>query len=213
MLIISSAEVFSASELWNVKGNGFAEKSFVRISLELIGNVNLEKHKISEISRDVVGILSSDSIIPVSRDIVSGVQSLDCLTSYDVNLRINAFTQAGFDIKIWDDYMANVLSIPILFPDFSLTMNDPLTLPAVKRGNLTYQVTLTSAASGKLRVTGYVNTSELGDIEINTDCALWKNGTAQPEIAKETKSGCNSGLNIYAFMMMLLSGVYFIVRN
>ena len=163
--------------------------------------------KVSELSDDIVQVLSNDTVTILNRNDVA--QDLNCLRAYDINLRVYALDKSGFDVKIWDDNIPNGIRLPIVYPEFEATLNDPFTLPSVTQNGLTYTVSFTSETAGKLRVQGYIDTS-IGDIELNSDGTIWKYGTARPSTESETKSGCNMGMGI---LMMLLAGVYFIVRD
>ncbi|MBQ9903672.1 MAG: hypothetical protein IJM47_02675 [Synergistaceae bacterium] len=179
-----TAEAYDIPGTWNVYGTGFVEKSFVRISFELRGEIELYSRDIGE--------------------------NLDCLTSYDVNLRIYALSKSGFDLKVWDDSFNEIFEYPIPIPEVSPTPNNPIVFPAITRGKLTYQLTLTSETAGKLRVKGYVDVDTVGEVEINTDCVVWKKGTQRPDTDSSTKSGCNLGITA---LMLLLLGVKILVRN
>ena len=207
LLAVSAAEGYELSGTWNIYGTGFVEKSFVRISLRLDGEMELFTCKVSELSDDIVQVLSNDTVTILNRNDVA--QDLNCLRAYDINLRVYALDKSGFDVKIWDDNIPNGIRLPIVYPEFEATLNDPFTLPSVTQNGLTYTVSFTSETAGKLRVQGYIDTS-IGDIELNSDGTIWKYGTARPSTESETKSGCNMGMGI---LMMLLAGVYFIVRN
>ena len=209
LLTVTFAEAYELSGTWNIYGTGFVEKSFVRISLKLAGEMELFTCKVSELSDDVLQILSNDTVTVINRYDVD--QNLSCLRAYDINLRVYALDKSGIDVKIWDDNIPNGIRLPIVYPEFEATLNDPFTFPSVTQNGLTYTVSFTSETSGKLRVQGYIDTS-IGDIELNSDAAIWKNGTPQPSTESETKSGCNSGLGIFA-LMMLLAGRYKFVRN
>ena len=210
LLTVTVAEGYELSGTWNIYGTGFVEKSFVRISLKLAGEMELFTCKVSELSGDVLQILSNDTVTVINRYDVD--QNLSCLRGYNINLRVYALDNAGFDVKIWDDNIPNGIRLPVVYPEFEATLNEPFTLPSVTQNGLTYTVSFTSENAGKLRVKGYIDTT-IGDIELNSDAAIWKNGTPQPSTESETKSGCNSGLGIFALMMMLLAGVYKLVRN
>ena len=210
LTVTVAAEAYELSGSWNVYGTGFVEKSFVRISLKLAGEMELSSCKVSEIDGDVLQILSNDTVTVINRYDVD--QNLSCLNGYDINLRVYALDKSGIDVKIWDDNIPNGIRLPIVYPEFEATLNDPFTLPSVTQNGLTYTVSFTSENAGKLRVTGYIDTT-IGDIELNSDATIWKNGTPQPSTESETKSGCNSGMGIFALMMMLLAGRYKFVRN
>ena len=207
LFTVSAAEGYEFSGLWNIYGTGFVEKSFVRISLGLSGEMELSTCKVSELSDDVVKVLSNDTVTILNRNELA--KDLNCLRAYDINLRVYALDNSGLDVKIWDDNIPNGLRIPIVYPEFEATLNDPFTLPSITQNGLTYTVSFTSETAGKLRVQGYIDTS-IGDIELNSDGTIWKEGTSRPSTESETKSGCNMGMGI---LMMLLAGVYFIVRN
>ena len=209
MMIAIPAEGYEIAGTWNIYGTGFVEKSFVRISLELEGEMELSSCKVSELSHDIVQVLSNDTVTIMNREDVD--QTLDCLTEYDINLRVYALDKSGIDVKIWDDNLPNGIRIPIVYPEFEPTLNNPFTLPAVTHDGLKYQVTFNSENAGKVRITGYIDTT-IGDIELNSDCVIWKKGTARPSTASETKSGCNTGMNIF-MIMMLIAGVNKFVRN
>lgn len=204
-----AAEEYDISGLWYIKGTGFAEKSFVRISMELIGDMTLTTSKVSELSGDIINVLSEDAETLISRDNLD--EKLNALTGYEINLKINAMTNAGFDIRAWSDHLPNYIRIPIIFPELRPTLSKPFTLPAVSKDGLSYQVTFTSTTSGKVRIRGYVDFDVVGSTEINSDCEIWKSGTPEPGTDEETKSGCNSGIGILAAILSL--GVCMIVRH
>lgn len=204
------AEGYDVSGTWNIYGTGFVEKSFVRISLELRGEMYLTTHEVLELSHDITNVISNDTSTVISRDKVN--EYSDCLTGYDIDLRLYAFDKAGFDVKIWEDKLPNGIRIPIVFPDFTPTVNNPFVLPAVTHNGISYQVMFTSETSGKVRIRGYFDTDYVGGIELNSDCAIWKYGTSRPVTDSETSSGCYSGTGIFA-LMILLAGVKNFVRN
>ncbi|MBQ7169256.1 MAG: hypothetical protein IJR63_05075 [Synergistaceae bacterium] len=210
MMTAVTAEGYEISGTWNIYGTGFVEKSFVRISLELRGGMELSTCKVSELSYDIIEVLSNDTVTVMRREDVD--QNLDCLNGYEIDLRLYAFDKTGLDIKIWDDNLPNGIRIPIVFPDFTPTVNNPFVLPAVIHNGISYQVSFTSETSGKVRIRGYFDTDYVGDIEINSDCAIWKSGTARPVTDSETSSGCDSGAGVFA-LMILLAGVKKFVRN
>ena len=196
------AEDYDVAGLWHIGGTGFVEKDFVRISLELEGDMTLTTATTQEIKDNVI---SRDL---VSDDLLSG--DLKFLTTYDINMKISA-TMA--DISVWKDHIPNGIRVPVPLPEEAPSKEFPYTLPvAVEHEGLTYQVTLTSTVSGKIRITGIVDFNELSGVEINSDCAFWKDGTQKPELEEETDSGCNSG---FGGLMLLLAigGVRKIVRN
>ncbi|MBQ7156140.1 MAG: hypothetical protein IJR85_11390 [Synergistaceae bacterium] len=196
------AEDYEVAGLWNIKGTGFVEKSFLRISLELDGDMTLTTATTQEVKDNVV---SRDL---VSDDLLSG--DLKFLTAYDINLKISA-TTAG--ITAWKDHIPNGIRVPVPLPEMAPSKEMPYTLPiAIENEGLTYQVTLTSSESGKVRITGIIDFDEISGVEINSDCAFWKAGTKMPALEEETDSGCNSGFG--ALMLLLVyAGVKKIVWN
>ena len=196
------AEDYDIAGLWNIYGTGFVEKSFVRVSLELTGDMTLTTATSEEISNDII---SRDL---VSKDLLN--KNTRFLTAYDINLKISA---TELEIEAWDDHIPNGIRVPVPLPEMRPTNNDPYVVPiSLEHEGLNYQVTLTSTESGKVRITGFVEMDVIGEVEINSDCALWKSGTQRPSLEEETSSGCNSGFG--ALMITLLAGVVMkIVRN
>lgn len=193
VLLLCSASVcgeeYDISGFWNIKGQGFAEKSFVRVSLSLTGVMQLKTSTAQEVAQNFLGY-DADNI------------DAKFLTSYDIYLRIDA---TGLDIKAWEDNIPNGIEIPVPLPEMRPTVNQPYTLPvSVTSEGLTYSVTLTSIESGKVRITGYVDLDTIGSTEINSECALWKFGTPMPQLESETSSGCNSGFGAWVIALLLL---------
>ena len=201
-------EEYDISGLWNIEGDGFAEKSFVRISLAVNGNMTLTTASTQEVlddavSRDLVRQEYADRA-----DILSG--DLSFLTGYDINLEITA---TDLDISAWNDHIPNGIRIPVPLPEMRPTNNQPYELPVQANvDGLNCKVTLTSTTSGKIRITGYIDLYSLGSTEINSDCAIWKNGTPKPQTESETKSGCDSGFSVM-MLLMIFAGVKKFVRN
>lgn len=199
------AQEYDLGGFWNIYGTGFAEKSFVRVSMELFGRMTLTTSRVSDLAVDVVNVLSNDQMTLISRDKVDG--NLRALTGYEIDLRIEALANTGINIKAWENHLPNRIRIPVIFPTRIPTENFPYELPSVSSEGMKYVVTFTSLESGKVRITGYADFDVVGSTEINSDCALWKEGTTQPSLASETSSGCNSGAGIIA-LMVIFAGVY-----
>ena len=197
-----TADDYDISGLWNVRGTGFVEKGVVRVSLTMNGDMTLTTATPAEIVNNIV-----------SRDLVDSNLlggNLKFLTAYSANLRVDA-TQ--LDIKMWEDNLQNNVRIPVPLSEKKPTDNEPYNLPVtVTQNGLNFRVTLTSAESGKLRVTGITDFGELKDAEINADCTVWKYGTPMPLLEKETSSGCNSGLSALMLLLMFV-GVRKLVWN
>ena len=209
--VMAYATEYDLGGLWNIYGTGFAEKSFVRISMELFGRMTLTTCRISDLSADVVNVISDDTITLISRDKVD--ENLRALTGYEIDLRIEALANTGININAWEDHLPDGIRIPVVFPAREPSAEFPFVLPAVSADGMRYQVVFTSLKSGKVRINGYVDFDIVGSTEINSDCALWKEGTEMPALESETKSGCNSGAGFLAVMAMIIAGVRKFVRH
>ena len=185
LIFSGNAWAFQAAGLWHISGTGFVEKSIIRISLKVTGSTALQTMTIA---------------------------GTECLTSYDAAIKIDAFDRAGFDINVRDEHFADSFNTPVPLPDINPTPENPFTIPAITLNGLTYEASFTSENTGTLSVTGYVDIDTVGTSEINTKCVIWRDGTPKPEEDTSSSSGCNSGLGIFAFLM-LISGVKIIVRN
>ena len=211
MMIAVRAEGYGTfSGEWNIYGEGFAEKSFVRTQLEIDGDMNISACNFSELPAGVDNVISTDWETLISRDKVEGVyEFFDCLTGLSMNLSVHA---SSLGMKIYEENMPNEITDPYLFLDFIPSLDKPLEFPDLKLGRMTLHLTLTSENSGTIYIRGNINTSYLGEIEINTECIIWKKGTARPNFSGGGKSGCDSGAGIFA-AMILLAGVRKFVRN
>ncbi|MBQ7215843.1 MAG: hypothetical protein IJS39_07640 [Synergistaceae bacterium] len=204
-------EEYDISGLWNIEGEGFAEKSFVRVSLALDGDMTLTTASTQEVldnavSQDLVRQEYADRA-----DILSG--DVRFLTGYDIHLKITA---TNLDISAWSDHLPNGIRIPVPLPTEIPSASYPYELPVQANiDGLNYKVTLTSAVSGKVRITGYADFDVIGSTEINSECLVWKNGTPKPQSDGSSSSGCDSGfLGLYAVMMpVIFAGVKKLVRN
>ena len=185
LIFSGSAFAFQAGGLWHISGNGFVEKSFIRVSLKITGGATLQTMMIA---------------------------GTECLTSYDVTVEIDAFDRTGLDINVRDERFADSFNTPVPLPEINPTPENPFTIPAVTLNGLTYEAAFTSANTGTLKVTGFVDIDTIGSSEINTSCVIWRDGTPKPEENESSSSGCNSGLGIFAFLT-LISGVIIVVRN
>ena len=126
-----------------------------------------------------------------------------CVMIYNVYRKGGAAMNVA--ISKWGNSIG--IRIPVIFPAQVPSAEFPYELPVVSDNGMRYTVTFTSMESGKVRITGYVDFEVVGNTEINSDCALWKDGTQQPALASETKSGCDSGFGVMAVMMVILAGV------
>ncbi|MBQ7561343.1 MAG: hypothetical protein IJS99_05880 [Synergistaceae bacterium] len=204
---ILNAEDYDISGAWLVHGEGFAEKSFVRSSLELTGDMTLTTRTLREISRDIQAlIINNETVTDLSNELLDS--DMKALTDYNIHIRLDA---TSLNIKAWEEYLLNGIKIPILLPEMRPTNNEPFTLPAVTYEGLTYQVTFTDIDSGTVRITGYIDVDLVGSCEINSDSSIWRNGTSEPT-RSSSSSGCNSGMGIFEFAL-LLTGVLKFVRH
>jgi hypothetical protein len=137
---------------WLLEGDGFAEKSILRVSLNTNGR------------------------LAIKSDIADGSESL---TGYDVYGELNA---SRLDINTWSYQNECKLSPAIEVGSFNPTMSNPFRLPPFTVDKLTYAVTLTSVNSGTVNISGYVDIDTVGRTAINADCAIWREGTPKPAI-------------------------------
>lgn len=188
-LVLSSyaygdSESFDASGKWLIKGVGHVDKSFVRSSLEIEGYINLN---------------------------TSSGENVNILESYDAYLRIDATT---LGIKVYDEYASEKLNDPVPIPTRIPTASYPIELPTITYDGLTYDATITGSNSGTLTIQGVIrDVSIIGDLELDSDCKIWRAGTTEPEIDTGKSSGCNSGLGTMMLAFMILLGVRKRVRN
>ena len=211
MMSVAAEGYGTFSGKWNIYGEGFAEKGFVRTQLEINGDINISACSFSELSPDIVNVMSEDWETLISRDEIDGIYTFfDFLTSISMSLRVYA---SSLGIKIYEENMPNEITDPHLFLDFLPSLEEPLELPALDMGGLSLQMTLTSEDAGTIRIKGPISTSYMGNIDLDTECAIWKDGTVRPPITSSA-SGCDSGVGIMAVvMMMMIAGVKKFVRN
>ena len=159
-IFINSATAFAEFNpygKWYFEGGGFAEKLFVRVELNAWGELHIR-----------TTLESGDRY----------------LTGYDIDATIDA---TRFDINAWEYSTDTTLEYPVPVPEVNPTLNNPFKLPKVTYEGLTYEVELTSAASGIVKIYGYLS----GGIEVDSKSALWKSGTKKPDIPDMT-SGCDA---------------------
>ena len=211
LMMSVTAEGFGTfSGKWNIYGEGFAEKGFVRTQLEINGDMNVSACSFSDLPADVVNVVSTDWETVMKRDEIGGLHTLfDCLTGLAMNLRVYA---SSLGVNVYEENNPNEITDPYLFLDIIPSLDEPLAFPEIKVGGMTLRLTLTSENSGTVWIRGNVNTSYLGEVEINTECVIWKDGTQRPSFSGGGSSGCDSGMNVFALMILLL-GVRKFVRN
>ena len=202
-VISADSEEYDLAGLWHMEGGGFAKKSFVKSSLELTGDMNLETETLRDISNDITQIVSNEVTININ-DIDSDILDSDmkALTKYEINLKLTA---TELEIKAWQEYLPNGIKIPVLIPDKMPAGDYNLTLPAVTVNKLKYQVTFTSANSGIVIISGYIDVDVVGECEVYSETSIWKDGTSNPGNSDGAKGGCNSGFGL--MMLLILSGV------
>ena len=210
MLAALSAEASTYTDTvlpgkWNIYGTSFVEEKgleLVRVSFKLEGEMNQTTEFLKNIDEDI------DKVIEDNQEKARGTINEDrkVLNECVINLRIYALDKTGFDIRVWKEEIPDVIEIPVLLPEVRPTLSTPFTLPTVNYNGLDLTVTFESEKSGKLRVKGYVDVSNVGKCEVNADCTLWKDGTERPAVDEETKSGCNAGAGILSLMALLILG-------
>ena len=182
---------------WNIDGQGYGEKEFVRLELGLEGNMNLRTQKVEEIDEEITELLMGTE--KVTRVLVD--KDFKALTSYDVNLKL---TLTGAEIKVLSEHIPNGIKIPAVLPEIEPTVNDPFVLPTITQDKISYTLRFTSNSSGVLRVHGYVDVDVVGECEIKADCRVWRDGAQAPEFSSGTSSGCNSGIRLEFFALVLI---------
>lgn len=159
---------------WKMEGQGFGEKSPVRLTLAL------------------------DGYLDIHTDTLSGRR---CITGYDLWLRI---TTSRLDIKTWSERCSETLSVPIPLPELRPTLSEPFALPAVRtKEGLIYRPTLKGVSSGTVDIYGTIDLDVVGATEINSAAKIWKEGTEKPE-TKDLRSGCGVGQGSVLLLFPLL---------
>ena len=148
----SSAGEYRVGGRWRTDGGGFAEKGFVRVSLNNSGVLTLRSTMDGEVER---------------------------LTGYNMYGELSA---TGFDINAWRQSDDHDYAIPIEVRDFNPSMSDPFVLPSFTIDELTYTVVFTSVNSGTVKLRGYVDIDVVGRCEVNADNAIWREGTQRPSV-------------------------------
>jgi Synergist-CTERM protein sorting domain-containing protein len=148
---------------WLLEGGGFAQKDFLRVKLTDEGVLDIQ----TQVKNEVLYV-----------------------SEYSVNLRLDA---SRLGINAWK-YSENVrLQNPIRIPDLDPTLNDPFKLPRVTVDKMTYEVVFTSTTSGTVNIYGKLDVDVVGEVEIDSVSAIWKEGTKKPDIPDMT-SGCSAGI-------------------
>ena len=159
---------------WLLEGSGYAEKGFVRAELTDSGTLNIQTQTEDGV-RYVLG--------------------------YSLDLRLDA---SRLNINAWKYSKIVLLDVPVPLPELNPTTNNPFELPPVTVDGLTYEVTFTSTTSGTVKLYGYLDIDVVGNIGVDSISAIWKSGTAKPDIDDMT-SGCNWGVPWAASLLPLLA--------
>lgn len=170
----SAAQTQTVGGRWLAEGSGFAEKGILRVSLTADGYVNINS---------------------------TNENGVETITGYDVYSVLHA---TKLEFNAWSYSGSQRLATPLSIPDYNPTLSNPLTLPPFTMDGLEYAVTLTSVTSGTVKIRGDVNIDGFGKCEVNADCALWKEGTAKPDIPSKD-SGCDAGAGGAAAGLLLLA--------
>jgi hypothetical protein len=160
-LAVGSVSVdYDVGGQWLIEGGGFAEKGFVRAEMTLDGTLDIQTQA------------------------ESGDQYVQGFT---LAMRLDA---TRLNINTWKYSKAAALKVPVKLPELRPTTNEPFELPAVPVDDLTVEVTFTSTTSGTVKINGYIDVDVVGQTEIQSESAIWKEGTPKPDIPDRT-SGCN----------------------
>ena len=202
----SESEEYDLAGLWHIEGGGFARKDFVKTSLELTGEMHLTTRTLRELSSDINQIISDEVKINIeSLDNYIFDSGMKALTSYNIDMKL---TVTELNIRAWKEYLPNGIKIPVLIPDKMPSGEYNLTLPPVTYRKLTYQVTFTSATSGIIIISGYIDVDVVGECEIYSETDIWKDATTKPGNSNGAKGGCNVGFTgLLLFLLLISSGV------
>ena len=177
----NGTEDFNVAGKWLINGTGHVDKSFVRSRLELSGYINFQ---------------------------TSEGEEIQMIESYDAYIRIDATT---LNIKVYDEYITNGIQLSVPVPARIPTEEYPIELPTLTYDGLTYDVKITGTNSGTVLITGVVkDVGIIGDVEIETESKIWREGTSEPETDSGKSSGCKTGAGMTVLMLM---GVIKLVRN
>ena len=158
---------------WLIEGEGFGEKSPVRVQLTLDGALDIQTEVVGE---------------------------KRCITGYDLWLRVDA---SRLNIKTWTERYRETLRVPVPLPDLQPTLSEPFSLPPVRtKEGLTYKITLTSVTSGTVDIYGIIDLDVVGATEINSEGVVWKEGTQKPE-TRDLLSGCRVGTGLGAMLLLV----------
>ena len=177
-LIFSSeapGEAYAVGGRWLFDGEGFIEKSLLRVSLSANGTLDIKS---------------------------SSEDGAETISGYEVWGELNA---SRLGINAWSYHGVHSLDWPVPVGEFNPTLSEPYTLPSFSIDKLTYTVEFTSVNSGTIKIRGFVDIDMVGECEVNADCALWRQGTKMPETPDtgsgcKTGSGAAFAAALAAFM-------------
>ena len=179
VLAVGSArsEDYDISGYWHLRGNGYAEKGVLRVELSDNGSLYLN----------------------TSMDEGGG----RLLTGYTLEVYLDA---SKLDINAWKFENEETFRTPVSLPELRPTNNNPFELPAVTVDGLTYKITLTSTTSGVVDIYGDIDLDVVGNVEINSQSKIWKDGTPEPDI-EDLSSGCNVGWTSFFVLSSVLVSI------
>lgn len=180
MLFLFSASAAFAAQTqviggrWLTEGSGFAEKDILRVALTADGYIDI---------------------------ISTNTDDIETISGYRTQATLHA---TRMEFNAWSSNGSYSLSQPLTISHYNPTLTNPLMLPTFKVNGLEYTVTFTSSTSGTVKIRGNANIDLFGNCEINADCALWREGSAKPDIPN-SESGCNTlGGAHFALLIPLL---------
>jgi hypothetical protein len=176
ILFLSSKMAFADYDVggrWLLEGGGFAQKDILRVEL------------------------TDEGVLDIQTQVEDGVRYV---LGYSVDLWLDA---SKLGINAWEYSKTVSLQPPIPIPELDPTLNDPFELPPVTVEKMTYKVAFTSTTSGTVYIYGNLDIDVVGEVEIDSASAIWKEGTEKPDIPEMT-SGCNTGIAWMALALGVL---------
>jgi hypothetical protein len=158
---------------WLLEGGGFAQKGVLRVEL------------------------TDEGVLDIQTQVEDGVRYV---LGYSVGLWLDA---SKFGINAWKYSKTVNLQTPIPIPDLDPTLNDPFELPPVTVEKMTYKVVFTSTTSGTVKIYGNLDIDVVGEVEIDSASAIWREGMEKPDIPDMT-SGCSTGIAWMALALGVL---------
>jgi hypothetical protein len=147
----ASGGAYTVGGRWLFDGEGFIERSLLRVSLSANGTLDIKS---------------------------AAAGNAETISGYEVWGELNA---SRLGINAWSYHGEHSLAWPVAVGEFNPTLSEPYTLPSFSIDKLTYTVEFTSVNSGTVKIRGFVDIDMVGECEVNADCALWRQGTKMPE--------------------------------